>query len=65
VSISDRLKIGAALSEEGPQSILELEERARTMCDIVAAICALSCEGLLELDFRDAPLGLRTVVRAL
>ncbi|MBR0734984.1 hypothetical protein JQ636_38525 [Bradyrhizobium japonicum] len=65
VNICDRLKIGAALSEEGPQSILELEERARPSCDIVAAVCALSCEGLLELDCREVPLGLRTLVRAL
>lgn len=65
VNISDRLKIGAALSEEGPQSILELEERSRPSCDIVAAVCALTCEGLLELDFREVPLGVRTLVRAL
>jgi hypothetical protein len=64
VSIGDRLRIGGALSEEGPQSILELEERARPSCDIVAAVCALSCEGLLELDLAEAPLGVRTVVRA-
>jgi hypothetical protein len=65
VNISDRLKIGAALFEDGPQSILELEGRAQPSCDVVAAVCALSCEGFVELDFCEAPLGMRTIVRAL
>ncbi|QHP68131.1 hypothetical protein EI171_13225 [Bradyrhizobium sp. LCT2] len=63
VSLRDRLKIGAALAEDGPQTILEIEERARPCCDIIAAVCALACEGLLEIDVRDAPLGPRSVVR--
>ncbi|MDE5444398.1 hypothetical protein GWG65_23695 [Bradyrhizobium sp. CSA207] len=63
VSIRDRLKIGAALAEDGPQTILELEERARPCCDIIAAMCALACEGLVEIDLRDAPLSPRSVVR--
>lgn len=63
VSIRDRLKIGAALAEDGPQTILEIEERARPCCDIIAAVCALACEGLLEIDIREAPLGPRSVVR--
>ncbi|MEH2488484.1 hypothetical protein [Bradyrhizobium sp. AZCC 2230] len=63
VSVRDRLKIGAALAEDGPQTILEIEERARPYCDIIAAVCALACEGLVEIDIRDAPLGPRSVVR--
>lgn len=64
VSISDRLKIAAALAEGGPQSIVELEERADPSCDIVAAICSLACEALVEIDIRDTPLGPHSVVRA-
>lgn len=64
VSVHNRLKIAAVLSEDGPQSILELEERARPTCDVIAAVCALACEALLELDLREIPLGPRTVVRA-
>lgn len=63
ISIKDRLKIGAALAEDGPQTILEIEERTRPCCDIIAAVCALACEGLVEIDIRDAPLGPRSVVR--
>lgn len=63
VSIRDRLKIGAALAEDGPQTILEVEERARPCCDIIAAVCALACEGLVEIDIRNGPLGPRSVVR--
>lgn len=65
VSIRDRLKIGAALAESGPQTILEIEERARPCCDIIAAMCALACEGLVEIDLRDTPLSPRSVVRGL
>lgn len=65
VSIDNRLRIGAALCEDGPQSIRELEDRARPSCDIVSAVCALSCQGLLELDIRDRALGPRTMVRAI
>ncbi|MGY4224973.1 hypothetical protein ACVMIH_002334 [Bradyrhizobium sp. USDA 4503] len=63
VSVHNRLKIAAALAEDGPQSVLELEERARPTCDIVGAVCALACEALVELDLREIPLGPRTIVR--
>jgi hypothetical protein len=58
----DRLKIGLALEEDGPQSIAELEERVRPACDLVAALSALACENLLRLDIEDAHLGPRTTV---
>jgi hypothetical protein len=64
VSVNNRLKIAAALAEDGPQSILEIEERARPTCDIIAAVCALACEALVDIDIRETPLGWRTVVRA-
>jgi hypothetical protein len=62
VSITDRLRIALALEDGGPQSVLELEERARPNCDILAAVCALACEDLLCIDTCLEPLGLRTVV---
>lgn len=63
VSLRDRLKIAAALAEDGPQSILELEERARPTCDIIASLCALACEDLVELNIHDTYLGPSTIVR--
>jgi hypothetical protein len=64
IALPDRLRIAAALAEDGPQSIVELEERARPTCDVVAAVCALACEGLVELNIHDAALGPHTIVRA-
>jgi hypothetical protein len=61
VSLMDRLKIAVAL-EDGPQSILELEDRARPTCDVVATVCALACENLVRLNLHDAPLGPQTIV---
>jgi hypothetical protein len=63
VPLKDRLKIAAAL-EDGPQSIADIEDRARPNCDIFCAICLLACENLVEIYIRDAPLGLNTVVRS-
>jgi hypothetical protein len=63
VSLRDRLRIAAVLGEQGPQSIGEIEEHARPTCDIIAAISALACEALVEIDIRVTPLGSRTLVR--
>jgi hypothetical protein len=64
VPLPDRLKISAALTEDGPQSIIDLEEQARPSCDVLAAICALACEALVEHNIHDAAIGPRTIVRA-
>lgn len=61
VSLIDRLKLAVSL-EEGPQTVHELEERARPGCDVVAAVCALACQNLLRLNIEDAHLGPRTIV---
>jgi hypothetical protein len=61
VPLNDRLKISAVL-EDGPQSILEIEERARPSCDILRALCALACENLVEISIHERPLGPNTVV---
>ncbi|MBP1097511.1 hypothetical protein CT676_38030 [Bradyrhizobium sp. MOS001] len=62
VSVRDRLKIAAALNEGGPQSIIELEERVRPSCDLLAAACSLACEGRVNLNVGDALLGPDTIV---
>ncbi|MCS3928994.1 hypothetical protein M2175_004025 [Bradyrhizobium elkanii] len=63
VPIVDRLRIGAALCESGPQTIHELRRRARPDCHLLGAVCALSCEGLLTVDVRERSLGEQTMVR--
>lgn len=63
VPLKDRLRIAAALADGGPQSMLELEDRARPSDDIIAAVCALACEDLVEIDIYDSPLGPGTIVR--
>jgi hypothetical protein len=62
VSLMDRLRIGMALDEYGPQPIAELERRICPGRDVLAAVCALACENLLRLDIETAALGARTLV---
>jgi hypothetical protein len=63
IPLLDTLKIAAAL-EAGLQSVRELSERARTISDIVAALCALACAGLVQLtNIDDTYLGPCTMVR--
>jgi len=61
VSLADRLKLSVAL-QAGPQRIVELENRVRLDCDVVAAVCALACENLVQLHLHDVPLGPSTIV---
>ncbi len=64
VPLMDTLKIASALGEgDEPQSILELKKRANTTCDILAALCALACENLVELNIDRYRLGPFTIVR--
>ncbi|MHC2618002.1 hypothetical protein ACVIW2_000033 [Bradyrhizobium huanghuaihaiense] len=63
VPIIDRLRIGAALCESGPQTVRELRLRARPDCHPLSAVCALSCECLLTVDVREGVLGEQTMVR--
>jgi len=62
VSVTDRLRIGLALEDGEPQSLVELEERARPTCDVFAAVCALACEDLVSIKLHHDPLGPRTIV---
>lgn len=62
VPITDRLRIALALEDGGPQSVVELEERARPTCDTLAAVCALACQDLLGINMSRDALGPRTIV---
>jgi hypothetical protein len=62
VPIEERFEIGYALLEYGPQSISQLEEHVRPTCDVLAAVCAMACEGLVNLNIEDARLGPGTIV---
>lgn len=64
VPITDRLRIALALEDGGPQSVLEVEERARPTCDTLAAVCALACQDLVGINISRDPLGPRTIVFA-
>jgi hypothetical protein len=64
VSVHDRLRIAAALSDHGPQMLYELEARARPSHEILPLVCAMACEDLVELSLDEAPLGPGTFVRA-
>ena len=61
VSLLDRLKLAAALADNGPQSIAELKARANPACDTLAAACALACADLVELNLHVA-IGPNTIV---
>jgi len=63
VSLGDRLQIMQALSEDGPQSIMELASRVSPTVDVVASVCSLACSNILELELDQTPFGPRTVVR--
>jgi hypothetical protein len=64
VTLGDRLQIVQALAEDGPQSIMELENRVSPTIDVVASVCSLACADILELELNERPLGRRTIVRA-
>lgn len=61
VTLMERLKIAVAL-EDGPQSVIQLQDRTRLTSDVVGAVCALACEGLLRLDIHNTALGPHTIV---
>jgi hypothetical protein len=63
VTLRDRLQIMQALAEDGPQSIMKLENRVSPTIDVVASVCSLACADILELELDERPLGPRTIVR--
>jgi hypothetical protein len=48
----DRARIVEALESEGPLEMAELERLADTRREVRAVVCALACEGSVELDLR-------------
>jgi hypothetical protein len=64
VPIRDRMHIMTALSEDGPQSILTLQDIVPAKADLASSLCALACADLVEIDMDDRPLGPHTLVRA-
>jgi hypothetical protein len=63
VLVGDRIRIMQMLAEEGPLRIGDLVGEARFQGDPSAALMALACHDVVELDFRNAALGPGTVAR--
>ena len=64
VPIRDRMQIMTALSEDGPQSILALQDIVPGSSDVASSLCALACADLVEIDIDGRPLGPLTTVRS-
>jgi hypothetical protein len=62
VSMSTRMGIQRALEDEGPLSILQLEDIVQSHFDIETAVFALACDAVLELNLDETPLGHHTIV---
>ena len=63
VGISLRMQILGILGEEGPMALGHLLLAIRTERDASAAVMALACSDLIELDLVSRPLGPATIVR--
>jgi hypothetical protein len=63
VRASDRVRALQTLSEDGPMPLSRLSAEVRWSADPVAAVLALACLDLVELDLTSIPLGPETVVR--
>jgi hypothetical protein len=63
VGIEMRLRILTALRDDGPMTLGCLLKQLRGPRDPGAAVLALACSDLLELDLDTGPLGPATVVR--
>ena len=61
--LRDRFRILAALDEEGPLSIMALQEFVCVSVDLATAVCTLACADLVEIDLLSGPLGPTTIVR--
>jgi hypothetical protein len=63
VAIGMRLQILQILSDEGPMSLSGLLSAVRSERDPGAAVLALACADIVELDLKSIPLGPMTPVR--
>jgi len=64
VGISLRMKVLGILGDEGPMSLARLLSSIRSDRDPTAAIMALACSDLIELDLITRPLGPATIARS-
>jgi hypothetical protein len=64
VGIGMRLQIMQILSDEGPMSLSSLLSTVRSERDPSAALMALACADIIELDLKSLPLGPETPVRS-
>ena len=63
IQASDRVRVMQALNEDGPMPLIRLSAEVRWSIDPVAAVLAMACLDLVELDLTSIPLGPETVVR--
>jgi hypothetical protein len=63
VPVRLRIRILQMLRDDGPMELVRLLEDVRCDADPTAAVMALCCDDLLELDLESAPLGPATTVR--
>jgi hypothetical protein len=63
VGLSMRMKVLGILGDDGPMSLARLLSAIRTDRDPTAAIMAMACSDLVELDLSTRPLGPDTIAR--
>ena len=63
VSLGLRLQILQVLGDDGPMPLRRLLPEIRTNADPAAAVMALACLALIDLDLLSAPIGPATVAR--
>jgi hypothetical protein len=64
VGITLRMKVLGILGDDGPMSLVRLLASIRSDRDPTAAIMALACSDLIELDLVTQPLGPQTIARS-
>lgn len=63
VPIGLRLQVLQLLADEGPMPLRRLLPAIRTSADPVAAVLALACQDIVDLDLLSAPIGPSTIAR--
>jgi hypothetical protein len=63
VHASDRIRSLQLLTEEGSATLSQTAAEMRLASDPVAAVLALACQDLVEIDLRSSPLGPESIVR--
>jgi hypothetical protein len=63
VHASDRIRSLQLLTEEGSATLSQVAAEMRLSSDPVAAVLALACQDLVEIDLKSSPLGPESVLR--